>query len=217
VVRIRWLSVTALVGSVAAASPLSVWETDPAKLCEPITARIEQGEANLSGALEECRAEAASRLAERQAAAPSLGREELAAIPQPLRIEEERRRLEELDGIDRALADRAEGEARRRDVHWMRPALSVAYCVYAEMKAQALSRLGRARAKEKSELSRQAKDYQRSMNTIALSLRAWATTPTACQTPLTAQIRGCLQGANLHGGCTEEIRRYVALVPAIYP
>jgi hypothetical protein len=207
-VRLSVLAVALLVSvSVRAArdwQSASPWETDPDRLCASLMIRNQQGELVRPDELEACEAEAAARLERRRAAAPSLTREELAQIPAELRITEELQRLAVLDA-QRARAERA---ARLRDIRWMRPALSAAWCTYANMRSEAL-----AKRSDPSERQR-ASDYLRSMNTIAIALRAFSAKPTACTDPLTAKIVGCLEPRS---GCSAEILEYAALAPKIYP
>jgi hypothetical protein len=182
----------------------SPWETDAERLCSAVTTERDQ-----------CEAEAAARLERRREAAPSLTREQLAQIPDELLIAEERQRIAELAFAEMRAA-RLERDARRRDKRWMRPALSAAYCTYSRMRAEALARRSRLPSGEQIEMTRRAADYQRSMKTIAIALRAWASTPTACDDPLTVQIQSCMAPENSRSGCSAEILRYVELTPKIY-
>jgi hypothetical protein len=201
---------------------VSPWETNADALCSSLTTRSDQDEPVASAPIEECEAEAAARLERRRAAAPSLRREELAIIPDEFLIAEERQRIADL-AAQEIRAARIEREARRRDRQWMRPALSAAYCTYVQMRADALARLGSPRKRsrlppdEKIEITRRASDYQRSMKTIAIALRAWATTPTACDDALTMQIQSCMAPENSRRGCSAEVLRYVELAPMVFP
>jgi hypothetical protein len=199
------LAVALLVSAPAGAEPQSAssWDTDVLHLCGSLMTANEKGELVRSPELEACESAAAARLERRREAAPSLTREELAQIPEEFRIPEERDRIAQFDGRKK----RAEREARLQDKRWMRPALSASWCTYAQMRTEALAK----RQKQ------QASDYLRSMKTIAIALKHFATTPNPCSDPLTAQIKSCLISDEARNACSTEILQYVVLAPKIYP
>jgi hypothetical protein len=189
----------------------SGWETDRARLCRGLSELASDGRAVSEEQIDACTAEATQRLAQRRETAKTLRVSELEQIPEEYLIAEERQRLETL----RAARDesRAATETRNADPRWVGPALSVAFCSYAQMKRDALA-AKRLTPSDRRDLDRRVSDYDRSMRTIRATLNFARGKLLACDQPLVIQIGHCLHA---DAACGDKARQYISLVPRVFP
>jgi hypothetical protein len=161
--------------------------------------------------IDACAAEAAQRLAQRRETANTRPVSELEQIPEQYLIAEERQRL------DAVRTERDESrkstETRKGDPRWVGPALSVAFCSYAQMKRDALA-AKRRKPSDARDLARRASDYDRSMSTIRATVKSVRAKLLACDEPLVVEIEHCLHA---DAPCSDKARQYVSLVPRIFP
>jgi hypothetical protein len=189
----------------------STWETDPEKLCRGLNERAEDGQPVSEEQVDACAAEAAQRLAQRRELALTRPIADLEEVPEEYLIAEERQRLDAVHA--ERVAARAVADTRKTDPKWVGPALSAAFCAYAEMKRHALVTRKR-RPSDAHDLDGRAHDYDRSMHTIQLAAKSAHAKLLACSQPLILKIEECLRP---DAACAVEARDYVSLVPRIFP